>query len=235
MDNLLEFAKGPLFRLTFAIMILGLIRMVGLAIMNGLEAKKLASDKTIAKKYVRKLTFGFILPIRAFRTRPLYAAVSILFHIGLLITPVFLFDHSLLFDRAVNFSLMDISLSKESADMLTMLTIISGILLVIMRAATKTSRFLSRRQDFVWPLLIVVPFISGFICANAAMSPDGYNAAILVHILSAELIFIILPFSKIAHCVLLPFSQWITARSWKFIAKGPEDVVIALNKEGKPL
>ncbi|MCK5742774.1 MAG: hypothetical protein KAH48_11185 [Chlorobi bacterium] len=235
MDNILEFAKGPLFRLTFAIMALGLIRMLGLSIMNGLEAKRACKDKTLPKKYVRKLTFGFIFPIRAFRTRPLYAAVSILFHIGLLITPIFLFDHSLLFDRALGFSLMDITLTKEAADAFTILTIVTGILLVIMRSATKTSRFLSRKQDFVWPLLIIVPFISGFVCSNFALSPDAYNTYILVHILSAEMIFIVLPFSKIAHCVLMPFSQWITARSWKFVPNGPEEVLIALNKEGQKL
>jgi len=59
MDNLLEFAQGPLFRLSFAIMILGMIRLLWLSIHNGLEAKAAAKDKKIPGHFVRKYTFGF--------------------------------------------------------------------------------------------------------------------------------------------------------------------------------
>jgi nitrate reductase gamma subunit len=235
MDNLLEFAKGPLFRLSFAIMALGMIRLIYLSIINGLEAKAAASDKKIPMKYIKKLTFGFLLPIRAFRTKPLYSFVSILFHIGLLITPILLFDHALLFENSLSFSWVGITLSKEVADALTILTIVAGFALFLLRSSNNASRKLSRKQDFIWPILIIVPFITGFVCSNATLGPDAYKAFILIHILIAELIFILLPFTKIAHCVLIPFGQWITARSWKFIPQGPEQVTIALGKEGEKL
>ncbi len=235
MDNLLEFAQGPLFRLSFAIMILGMIRLLWLSIHNGLEAKAAAKDKKIPGHFVRKYTFGFLFPIRAFRTKPVYSFVSIVFHIGLLVTPIFLYDHALLFESAIGFSWVGITLSKEAADFLTILTIAAGFLLFILRSSYKTSRQLSRRQDFIWPLLIILPFVSGYVCSNSTLAPDTYYAFMLVHVLSAELIFILLPFTKIAHCVLMPFSQWITARSWKFIPQGPEEVTVALGKEGEKL
>ncbi|MFW5702144.1 MAG: hypothetical protein ACOCX7_04275, partial [Bacteroidota bacterium] len=88
MDSLIEFAEGPLFRLTFAIMALGLIRLFFLTIYNGLEAKSKGTDKNIPLPYVRKLTFGFLFPIRSLRVKPIYSIISIIFHIGLIITPL---------------------------------------------------------------------------------------------------------------------------------------------------
>jgi nitrate reductase gamma subunit len=235
MEELISFAKGPLFRFSFAVLILGLVRLVFLTIWNGLEAKKRGKDKDIPKHYVRKLTIGYILPLRAFRTKPLYSLVSILFHIGLLITPLFLFDHALLIDNSIGFSWLGLSLSKETADILTILTIITAVILFMMRAGNRYSRFLSRKQDFLWLVLLLIPFVSGLVCAQCTVNPATYQTFILIHILSGCLIFILIPVTKIAHCVLLPFGQWITARMWKFDPDGGENTLITLGKEEEAL
>jgi hypothetical protein len=57
----------------------------------------------------------------------------------------------------------------------------------------------------------------------------------LIHILSADLIFILIPFTKIAHCVLMPFSQIICTLAWKFPPNTDEDIAITLNKKGVPV
>lgn len=235
MEGLLEFAKGPLFRFSFAIMMLGLIRVVVLAIISGIEAKSKAKHKSIPQKFVNKMTIGFVFPIRAFRVKPIYSLISIIFHIGLLITPIFLFDHSLLFDNSVGISLLGISLSKETADFLTIMTIVFGVFLLIGRVSHKPSRFLSRKQDYLWPLLLLIPFVTGFICANSTINPATYNAFMLIHILSGCLIFILIPFTKIAHCVLLPLSQWISARAWKFPAEAGENITLTLGKQNEKI
>jgi hypothetical protein len=57
----------------------------------------------------------------------------------------------------------------------------------------------------------------------------------LLHVLSAELIFVLLPFTKIAHCVIMPLSQFVITLAWKFPANTDEDVVVTLNKKGEPV
>ncbi len=235
MDALIDFAKGPLFRLTFAIMCLGLLRLIVLSVINGLEAKGKAKDKDIPLNYVRKLSWGFIIPVRSIRVKPVYSIISILFHAGLIITPILLFDHNLLFENSLGFSLIGISISKDAADFLTILTIVTGLTLLIYRAADKSSRFLSRKQDYLWPILLVIPFVTGLIISQTAVDPAAYNAFFLIHILSGELIFITIPFTKIAHCVLMPMGQWITARSWKFPPEAGENITITLGKEGEKI
>ncbi len=231
MEELINFAKGPLFRFSFALMILGLSRLVYLTIVNGLEAKKKSKDKELPKQYIRKLTFGFILPLRAFRVKPVYGFVSVIFHAGLILTPIFLFDHALLVDNSIGFSWISLTLSKGTADALTLMTVISGFVLLLMRAGNRYSRFLSRKQDYLLLLLLLVPFVSGYICANFDISSATYQAFILTHIVSGCLILMLMPFTKAAHCILLPFGQWITARAWKFDPNGGENTLKILKKE----
>ncbi|MFC2131002.1 hypothetical protein ACFLSQ_06170 [Bacteroidota bacterium] len=235
MESLLDFVKGPLFRFSFAIMILGLVRVFVLSLMNGFEAESKSKDKAIPTGYVKKMTLGFLLPFRAFRVKPFYALISILFHVGLLLTPLFLFDHVLLVSNSIGLSWFSITLSKELADYLTVFTIILGIVLLTMRVSNKVSRFISRKQDIAWPLLLIIPFITGYVCSNFVVDPDTYNAFMLIHVFCGCLIFILIPFTKIAHCVLLPLSQWITARAWKFEPESGEKVMISLGKEGEQL
>ncbi len=235
MEELINFGKGPLFRFSFSIMILGLLRVMFLSLLNGFEAKKRARDKMVPKGYIRKMTIGFILPIRAFRVKPFDAIVSILFHIGLLLTPIFLFDHALLFQRSIGTSCLGITLPKEIADNLTIITIFSGLILLILRLTNKSSRFISRKQDFLWLILLIIPFITGFVCSRFAVKPDTYNLLMLIHIFSGCLIFMLIPFTKIAHCVLLPLSQWISARAWKFPSEAGKNILVTLGKREEKL
>ncbi|MFZ5981755.1 MAG: hypothetical protein ACOYVF_14115 [Candidatus Zixiibacteriota bacterium] len=67
------------------------------------------------------------------------------------------------------------------------------------------------------------------------VSPAVYEYSMLIHILSAELLFILLPFTKIAHCVIMPLSQFIITVAWRFPDKTDEAVCTTLNKKGAPV
>ena len=56
----------------------------------------------------------------------------------------------------------------------------------------------------------------------------------LVHVYSANLILLLIPFSKIAHCVLTPLSQVVTAVAWKFPAGAGDRVAATLGYADRP-
>jgi len=230
LQELLNFLKGPMFRLSLGLMILGLIRILVLDIWGAVEAYNKAGDKSIAWADAVKKTLSCLFPVkRAFTMRPFYSVSSILFHIGLIAAPIFLFAHIKLWESGTGLSWP--SLSKFWADLLTLSTIFFGLVIFIGRAASKTARFLSRRQDYFWPLLLIIPFISGYICANFMISPQSYQVCMLIHILAGELILILMPFTKIAHCVLIPLSQFLLTLSWKFLANLDEKMASTLTKK----
>jgi nitrate reductase gamma subunit len=234
LEGILDFARGPLFRLTLALMILGLMRILILDISGLIEAYSKAGDKVIPWGDAFRKTIGWLLPFnRAAKNRPFYSLFSMLFHVGLILVPLFLFAHVELWKGSLGFGW--ITLSKNLADILTVTTVVFGVLLFIGRAASRESRFISRKQDYLWPPLLIIPFITGFLCANMAVSPQTYQVCMLIHVLSGELIFVLLPFTKIAHCVIMPLSQFIIAVAWRFPPDTDEDIVITLNKKGEPI
>jgi nitrate reductase gamma subunit len=234
MEGLLEFARGPLFRFSLAVMLLGLLRVIALDLSAAYMAWRRAGDKTIPWNWIIRRTFMWFFPVnRIFASRPVYSLYSIFFHVGLLLVPIFLYAHVELWRGAIGFGWW--TLPKAVADWLTLATIVFGVLLIVSRVASSTSRFLSRMQDFLWPIILLIPFVTGYICANTGVGPAGYQFSMLIHVLSAELIFILLPFTKIAHCVLMPLSQFISALAWKFPPETDEDICTTLNKKGAPV
>ncbi len=234
MESLIDFARGPLFRFSFIIMLLGLARVIFLDLFGAYTAYRKAGDKTMPWKLIISRGLEWLFPIkRIAHNRPIYSIISVLFHVGLILVPIFLFAHIQLWKSGIGLSWP--ALPHQWAYWLTISTILFATLLLIGRIFNRTSSFLSRKQDFLWPLLLLIPFITGFICSHMVISPGNYQLFMLIHILSADLIFILLPFTKIAHCVLMPLSQIICVLAWKFPPETDDAICTTLNKKGAPV
>ncbi len=224
MEAWIEFGRGPLFRLTFGLMVLGSARIFILTLLGIIETHRASEDKIIPWKVLIKHTVTWLIPIgRLWKKRPAYSVISVLFHIGLIIVPLFLAAHVLLWERSVGFAWFTIP--QNLANILTILTIVTGLMLFFGRVFHHGARYLSRFQDYIWPPLIVIPFLTGMICSNAPISPKTYQFLMLIHIYSADLIIVSIPFTKVAHCVLMPLSQFVTGVAWK-LRKGAGDMVL---------
>ena len=103
------------------------------------------------------------------------------------------------------------------------------------KSLARIRRSLSRFQDYAIPLVIAVPFASGFLVMHPELNPFGYTATLLVHVMSANVVLILVPISKICHCVLLPFTQLVSEVGWHFPADAGSKVAAALGKEGEPV
>jgi nitrate reductase gamma subunit len=234
MESLLDFARGPLFRLCFTIMILGLARILSLDVWAIYKAYRKAGDKRMPWKLILSRAWEWFFPVkRISRNFQMYSVISILFHAGLIIVPLFLLAHIQLWKGSVGISW--IALPYGWTFSLTIATIVLAVSLFIGRLVIKQARLLSRKQDYLWLLLLLLPFATGFICSNLNISPQSYQFFMLIHVLSGELIFILIPFSKIAHCVLAPLSQVVCAVAWKFPPKTDDDICTTLNKKGAPI
>jgi len=234
MEWMLEFARDTLFRLCFLIMILGLARILILDILAMLIAYRKAGDKPMPWKLIISRSLEWIFPIKRIgHNRPLYSIFSIFFHIGLILVPIFLYAHVQLWKSGIGISWP--TLPYDWAYWLTISTIVFAVLLIIGRIFNKSSSFLSRKQDYLWPFLLLIPFISGYVCAHMDVSPNNYQLFMLIHVLSGNLIFVLIPFTKIAHCVLMPFSQIVCILAWKFPPETDDDVCTTLNKKGAPV
>jgi hypothetical protein len=85
------------------------------------------------------------------------------------------------------------------------------------------------------PLLISVPFVSGFLVMHPAANPFSYESVLFVHIMSANLVLVLIPITKLSHVILIPSVQLVSETGWKWPADSGSRVAAALRKEGAPV
>ena len=234
MDVVIDFLRGPLFRFSIAAVILGLSRHVILSVVGFLRARSRAGHKQIEFGTVLTRTVSTLNPLRYMMGgRWFYTVLSVLFHVGVVLVPLLFLGHVRLWERGLGISWP--ALPAIVADILTWLTILTGIGLLLGRGLFKDSREMSRGQDWILPPLIVFAFVTGYLLAHPGSNPIDLKVTMLVHVSVSNLLLIATPFTKIAHCVMLPFSQLVAEMAWRLVPGAGTDVVKTLGKEGEPI
>lgn len=211
MQAWLDFAKGPLFAAAFLTMILGLSRHVLLQL-HALAVKK-RRLRLVPWKRVAAETLSWAFPVRhLIRGTVVISSASFLFHLGAIIVPLFLADHARLWGGFLGLQLP--SISKDLADRLTLFTLGCLVVLVSYRVLIRRSRELSRPSDYGLLLLLLMVFLSGYVAGHPNVNPLPWQTMMLLHILGADLLIFLVPFTKLSHMVLFPFDR-LSAVHWQ--------------------
>lgn len=136
------------------------------------------------------------------RQQPVFALAVFVFHICLLAVPLFLNAHNILWDEAFGISLW--SMPDALADIMTILMIVSGLFLFGRRLWRPEVRILTGVWDYALLVLTLVPFVSGFLAYHQWGS---YEVSFYIHIISAEILLILIPFTKLSHMILFFFTR----------------------------
>ena len=211
MEAWLDFAKGPLFVAAFLAMILGLSRHVLLQL-HALVVKR-QRLRLVPWKRVAMETLSWAFPVRhLIRGTVVISSASFLFHVGAIIVPLFLADHVRMWQLLLGVQLP--SISKNLADTLTLLTLGCLIVLISYRVLIRQSRDLSRPSDYALLVNILLVFLSGYLAGHPNLNPLPWQAMMLIHALSADLLIFLVPFTKLSHMVLFPFDR-LSAVHWQ--------------------
>lgn len=212
MDAILQLLRGPVFRFSIMLMALGILRILLLTIMEIVSAARHAGDRRIGYGAAAGATLTWLVPARELvRARPLFSLVSVLFHAGIVIVPVFLSVHVMLWEQGIGLSWM--TLPAAAADVLTLCTVASGTFLVSRRLLIPQLRDVSGFTDYLFTALIVIIFASGWL-AGRSFNPFPRSAVMMVHLLTGNLAMMILPFTRLSHAVLFPLARIATAAGW---------------------
>ncbi len=230
MDTLLHLAKGPLFAGTFAFMIVGLARHILMqSAQLGMSVTRLSYRKIGVLQNLKAIILWLIPVNHLYRNRSLMSISSFLFHAGLLITPLFVADHVTLLGNVLGFTWP--ALPAPGADGLTLTVIVAGLVLFGVRSLEHGARQLSSFIDYFLLIAVVTPFATGFMAFHPAVNPFSYQPMLLIHMLSAELLFVLIPMTKLSHCVLFPFLRFSSEVFWKMPVGAGERVARELHGE----
>jgi nitrate reductase gamma subunit len=233
MDFWLQWARGPVFWTALTIMLMGLARQLFLTIWGAVRAYQRAGDQTIPIRQVVNATLKWLVPVGRLRNRWLYSLTTFLFHVAVILVPLFLAGHVELWKRGLGLAWP--ALPNSAATVLTVMAVVAALAVVIQRAISRDARPLSRFQDYALPLLIAAVFASGFLVMHPAWNPFTLEPVLLVHALTADLLLFLVPLTKLSHMILLPFSQLISELAWHFPPDAGSRVAVALGKENEPI
>ena len=197
------FLTGPAVWTALTVFVVGLL--VRIVFLIGLSRER---DRIVYNhadfSWGLKSILHWIFPWTSVSTRqqPIFALAVFVFHIGLLAVPLFLNAHHILWDEAFGVSLW--SMPDAIADTMTVLVMVSGLFLLIRRLIRPEVRILTGAWDYILLILTLTPFISGFLAYHQW---GNYEVSLYIHIISAEILLILIPFTKLSHMILFFFTR----------------------------
>jgi nitrate reductase gamma subunit len=197
-----NFVSGPLVTIAFAVFIGGLIYTF--VTTYKLAKKERVVLPTFSAKYGLRSLLHWGIPFRNRNTqlRPIFTIISFTFHITLLATPIFLFAHNMLLEKAFGFSLP--ALPEILTDLMTVVVILAVGFFFIRRLVVPVVRYVSDAKDYLMLLIVVAPFVTGFLAYHQLLPSEQIQT---LHIISGALWLMVIPFTRIVHMLWWPFTR----------------------------
>ena len=203
MNTLYNFVSGPLAWVSFIVFIGGsLYRLVNLFIMVNKKEKFIFTY--MSWKYSLRSILHWIIPFATenWRRHPVLTIVTFAFHICLIVTPIFLLSHIILWDESWNMSWW--SLPDSAAILMTLIVITGCVFFLVRRLVLPEVQFVTSFSDYVILAIVAAPFITGFL---AYYQWFGYQFLTILHILTGEIMLVAIPFSRLSHMLFSPLTR----------------------------
>lgn len=203
MHQIYGFVVGPLAWIAFTVFIVGSIWKI----YTMYRSAKTRDGQVLAymnARYALRSIIHWSVPFWPVNSRrhPVMTVVTFLFHLSLLLTPIFLMAHVLLWDYYHGISFW--SLPDGLADTLTVIVILACLFFAGRRLFLRQVRYVTSAMDWVVLLIVFLPFITGFLAFHQI---GPYKIMIVLHIITGEIMLMAIPFTRLSHMLLAPFSR----------------------------
>jgi nitrate reductase gamma subunit len=210
-----NFIEGPLVSIAFAVFILGLIfqffQFFKLTkkkewIYPPVEVKR---EKKTPGKWVAFCLAS--LDGTLWKTDPLMTIVTSVFHVFLILVPVFLLGHNILLSQSWGLSLW--SLPESIADILTLVVLICVAFFLGRRLFLPRVRVITSAYDYVVLLFALAPFLTGYFAYHQWFH---YDTVMTIHVLAGEVMLMTIPFTKLGHMLFFFLYRFFIGNEYSF-------------------
>jgi len=210
-----DFIRGPLVSIAFVIFILGLIFQF-IQFFKLTKKKEwvyppgeVKREKKTAGKWV---TFCLAsLNGNLWKTDPLITIVTSVFHVFLILVPLFLLGHNILLNQSWGLSLW--SLPESVTDILTLAVLICVAFFLGRRLFLSRVRVITSLYDYAVLLVALAPFLTGYLAYHQWFN---YDTVMTVHILAGEVMLITIPFTKLGHMLFFFLYRFLIGNEYSF-------------------
>jgi len=210
-----DFIRGQLVSIAFVIFILGLI-------FQFIQFFKLTKKKEWVyppgevkreKKTVGKWVAFCLASLNGtlWKTDPLMTIATSVFHVFLILVPIFLLGHNILLDQSWGLSLW--SLPESITDVLTLVVMICVAFFLGRRLFLSRVRVITSLYDYAILLIALAPFLTGYFAYRQWFH---YDTVMTVHILAGEVMLITIPFTKLGHMLYFFLYRFFIGNEYSF-------------------
>jgi nitrate reductase gamma subunit len=137
--------------------------------------------------------------------------VTSVFHVCLIVVPLFLLGHNILLDQSWGLSLF--SLPEPFSDVLTLVVLICGAYFLGRRLFLARVRAITTAYDYLILLIAIAPFLTGYLAYHQWFN---YDAVMTLHILTGEVMLITIPFTKLGHMLFFFLYRFFIGSEYSF-------------------
>jgi len=200
--DIYELVRGPFAWVALIIFVAGSLYRIIAMLVTGKKEPAL-DPSTGFKGAVRSILHGLI-PFGStyMRKQPVFAIVTIGFHLCVIILPLFLLAHIILWYES--WQILWWSLPDLLADLMAVWVILTCIYFIGRRWVVPEVKKVTRPSDIFLPVIVLLTFLTGFL-AYHQWGP--YRPLMILHVLAGEILLIAIPFSKLGHMLFFMFSR----------------------------
>lgn len=216
--TLIGFIEGPLLWIAFLTFLIG--SALRLLFFFTLSTKK---DKPVYRyfslKWMLISIFRWLFPANVdIRKNPVFTILGYIFHICLLAVPLFYSAHLALWQES-RFGWSWWQMPDVWADWMTLILIAISIFFIVRRIVLAEVRIITTVSDYLLIVACALPFVTGYLNTHPDGSAYAWVTSVLpvygqystvIHILTGEIMLIIVPFTKLSHWVLFFVSRTVT-------------------------
>jgi len=198
-----EFVRGPLATVSFVIFLAGTYFRLVSFYFTGTNPKLLYPKQNLTNGFKAIITGIIPFATRFMRQRPLFTVITFLFHICVLFVPIFFMAHIMLWFES--YGVLWKGISNGLADVMTIFVLFACIFFFIRRFVIPEVRMVTQFSDLMLLILIFISFLTGFLAFHQ-MGP--YRPLLILHVLSGDILIAMVPFSRLWHMIIYPFSRY---------------------------
>jgi len=202
--ELLNWARGPGLQIAMIVFIVGVaIRFIEMWLLG--KSPDFAEARGSAAAGGWRTLFTRSLPMPgALKRAPLVFLGGYVFHIGFFITFLFYAPHILFLRGVTGFSWP--ALPAYLIDVIGLVSIAALVAVLVHRLTDPVRRFLSRTGDYVAWAATFLPLLTGYFAYHRLVT--DYTTMLALHVLSFELLLVLIPLTKLMHTFTFAVSRW---------------------------
>ncbi len=202
-NELYAFLTGEMAWISFIVFVGGcLYRLISMIRLMNQKERFIYSYMSL--KYSLRSIFRWLTPYatEGWKANRVLTVVTFIFHICLFLVPIFLLSHIILWDASWNVTWG--SLPDHLADTLTFIIIVCCLFFLVRRIVSPEVNYVTTASDYVILALVAAPFVTGFLAYHQWFR---YEFVLILHIISGEIMLMVIPFTRLSHMIFAPFTR----------------------------